>query len=139
MSKLHWEELTNSDILVTERESVFVNDINMVKICYITDGRNFFTGVDDKLRFFVNNVSYDFKLNQQPLRFFQYKTARQSLLTNAADVLHIVGIETEDSNAMYRYAITVAADQSVIVNCSTIVDDNVVDQRSIQLGGSRVG
>lgn len=137
MTKLHWEELTNADILVTENEAAFVNDVKTVKMCYITDGRKFFAGIDDRMMFFVNGMCYDFKLHQRPLRFFQYKTARTSLTTNVRQILHVVGVEAEGDHGLYRYALIVSQTGDVSVDCESL-DENgaVVDHRSMILRGS---
>ena len=75
---LHWEILTKSDILISEIDSTFVNDVSEIKLCYFTDGNNFY-GVKDNLNFFINNE----------------------------DTTYFLGIEATDGNYKYKYTMSI--------------------------------
>ena len=127
---LHWEILTKSDILISEIDSTFINDISDIKLCYFTDGNNFY-GVKDNLNFFINNEVIDLKLNQKILKYFQYKTNRYNLFDNNEDTTYFLGIETTDGN--YRYKYTMSINENIYIKAEKFDNDEKMDERVIQI------
>ena len=127
---LHWEILTKSDILISEIDSTFINDISDIKLCYFTDGNNFY-GVKDNLNFFINNEVIDLKLNQKILKCFQYKTNCYNLFNNNEDTTYFLGIETTDGNYKYKY--TMSINENVYIKAEKFDNDEKIDERVIQI------
>lgn len=127
---LHWEILTKSDILISEIDSTFINDVSDIKLCYFTDGNNFY-GVKDNLNFFINNEVIDLKLNQKILQYFQYKTNRYNLFNNNEDTTYFLGIDTTDGNYKYKY--TMSINENVYIKAEKFDNDEKIDERVIQI------
>lgn len=127
---LHWEILTKSDILISEIDSTFVNDTSDIKLCYFTDGNNFY-GVKDNLNLFINNEVIDLKLNQKILKYFQYKTNRYNLFDNNEDTTYFLGIETTDGNYKYKY--TMSINENVYIKAEKFDNNEKIDERVIQI------
>lgn len=127
---LHWEILTKSDILISEIDSTFINDISDIKLCYFTDGNNFY-GVKDNLNFFINNEVIDLKLNQKILKYFQYKTNCYNLFNNNEDTTYFLGIDTTDGNYKYKY--TMSINENVYIKAEKFDNDEKIDERVIQI------
>ena len=127
---LHWEILTKSDILISEIDSTFINDVSDIKLCYFTDGNNFY-GVKDNLNFFINNEVIDLKLNQKILKYFQYKTNRYNLFNNNEDTTYFLGIGTTDGNYKYKY--TMSINENVYIKAEKFDNDEKIDERIIQI------
>lgn len=127
---LHWEILTKSDILISEIDSTFIKDFSDIKLCYFTDGNNFY-GVKDNLNFFINNEVIDLKLNQKILKYFQYKTNRYNLFNNNEDTTYFLGIETTDGNYKYKY--TMSINENVYIKAEKFDNDEKIDERVIQI------
>nr|DAL00762.1 MAG TPA: hypothetical protein [Caudoviricetes sp.] len=127
---LHWEILTKSDILISEIDSTFIKDFSDIKLCYFTDGNNFY-GVKDNLNFFINNEVIDLKLNQKILQYFQYKTNRYNLFDNDEDTTYFLGIETTDGNYKYKY--TMSINENVYIKAEKFDNDEKIDERVIQI------
>lgn len=127
---LHWEILTKSDILISEIDSTFVNDVSDIKLCYFTDGNNFY-GVKDNLNFFINNEVIDLKLNQKILKYFQYKTNCYNLFNNNEDTTYFLGIDTTDGNYKYKY--TMSINENVYIKAEKFDNDEKIDERVIQI------
>ena len=127
---LHWEILTKSDILISEIDSTFIKDVADIKLCYFTDGNNFY-GVKDNLNFFINNEVIDLKLNQKILQYFQYKTNRYNLFNNNEDTTYFFGIETTDGNYKYKY--TMSINENVYIKAEKFDNDEKIDERVIQI------
>jgi len=127
---LHWEILTKSDILISEIDSTFIKDFSDIKLCYFTDGNNFY-GVKDNLNFFINNEVIDLKLNQKILQYFQYKTNRYNLFDNDEDTTYFLGIDTTDGNYKYKY--TMSINENVYIKAEKFDNDEKIDERVIQI------
>nr|DAW77866.1 MAG TPA: hypothetical protein [Caudoviricetes sp.] len=127
---LHWEILTKSDILISEIDSTFINDVSDIKLCYFTDGNNFY-GVKDNLNFFINNEVIYLKLNQKILKYFQYKTNRYNLFNNNEDTTYFLGIETTDGNYKYKY--TMSINENVYIKAEKFDNNEKIDERVIQI------
>ena len=127
---LHWEILTKSDILISEIDSTFINDISDIKLCYFTDGNNFY-GVKDNLNFFINNEVIDLKLNQKILKYFQYKTNCYNLFNNNEDTTYFFGIETTDGNYKYKYIMSI--NENVYIKAEKFDNNEKIDERVIQI------
>ena len=127
---LHWEILTKSDILISEIDSTFINDISDIKLCCFTDGNNFY-GVKDNLNFFINNEVIDLKLNQKILKCFQYKTNCYNLFNNNEDTTYFLGIETTDGNYKYKY--TMSINESIYIKAEKFDNNEKIDERVIQI------
>lgn len=127
---LHWEILTKSDILISEIDSTFIKDVSDIKLCYFTDGNNFY-GVKDNLNFFVNNEVIDLKLNQKILKYFQYKTNRYNLFNNNEDTTYFLGTETTDGNYKYKY--TMSINESIYIKAEKFDNNEKIDERVIQI------
>lgn len=127
---LHWEILTKSDILISEIDSTFIKDVADIKLCYFTDGNNFY-GVKDNLNFFINNEVIDLKLNQKILKYFQYKTNCYNLFNNNEDTTYFLGIDTTDGNYKYKY--TMSIDENVYIKAEKFDNDEKIDERVIQI------
>ena len=127
---LHWEILTQSDILISEIDSTFINDTSDIKLCYFTDGNNFY-GVKDNLNFFVNNEVIDLKLNQKILKYFQYKTNCYNLFNNNEDTTYFLGIEATDGNYKYKY--TMSINENVYIKAEKFDNNEKIDERVIQI------
>lgn len=127
---LHWEILTKSDILISEIDSTFIKDVSDIKLCYFTDGNNFY-GVKDNLNFFINNEVIDLKLNQKILKYFQYKTNRYNLFNNNEDTTYFLGIETTDGNYKYKY--TMSINENVYIKAEKFDNNEKIDERVIQI------
>lgn len=127
---LHWEILTKSDILISEIDSTFIKDFSDIKLCYFTDGNNFY-GVKDNLNFFINNEVIDLKLNQKILQYFQYKTNRYNLFNNNEDTTYFLGIETTDGNYKYKY--TMSINENVYIKAEKFDNNEKIDERVIQI------
>ncbi len=110
MSKLHWEILTQNDILISEKTSTFLEDTKDIKLCYFTDG-DIFCGVRDDLLFFINHQIIDLKLNQKIIKFFQYKEVAVGLTNDSECVTYNVGIDTEDDIYTYKYTMQISDDE----------------------------
>lgn len=127
---LHWEILTKSDILISEIDSTFIKDVADIKLCYFTDGNNFY-GVKDNLNFFINNEVIDLKLNQKILKYFQYKTNCYNLFNNNEDTTYFLGIDTTDGNYKYKY--TMSINENVYIKAEKFDNDEKIDERVIQI------
>lgn len=127
---LHWEILTKLDILISEIDSTFIKDFSDIKLCYFTDGNNFY-GVKDNLNFFINNEVIDLKLNQKILQYFQYKTNRYNLFDNDEDTTYFLGIDTTDGNYKYKY--TMSINENVYIKAEKFDNDEKIDERVIQI------
>ena len=127
---LHWEILTKSDILISEIDSTFIKDVSDIKLCYFTDGNNFY-GVKDNLNFFINNEVIDLKLKQKILKYFQYKTNRYNLFNNNEDTTYFLGIETTDGNYKYKY--TISINENVYIKAEKFDNNEKIDERVIQI------
>lgn len=127
---LHWEILTKSDILISEIDSTFIKDVSDIKLCYFTDGNNFY-GVKDNLNFFINNEVIDLKLNQKILKYFQYKTNRYNLFNNNENTTYFLGIETTDGNYKYKY--TMSINENVYIKAEKFDNNEKIDERVIQI------
>lgn len=127
---LHWEILTKSDILISEIDSTFIKDFSDIKLCYFTDGNNFY-GVKDNFNFFINNEVIDLKLNQKILQYFQYKTNRYNLFDNDEDTTYFLGIDTTDGNYKYKY--TMSINENVYIKAEKFDNDEKIDERVIQI------
>lgn len=127
---LHWEILTKLDILISEIDSTFIKDVSDIKLCYFTDGNNFY-GVKDNLNFFINNEVIDLKLNQKILKYFQYKTNRYNLFNNNEDTTYFLGIETTDGNYKYKY--TMSINENVYIKAEKFDNNEKIDERVIQI------
>lgn len=127
---LHWEILTKLDILISEIDSTFIKDVADIKLCYFTDGNNFY-GVKDNLNFFINNEVIDLKLNQKILKYFQYKTNRYNLFNNNEDTTYFLGIETTDGNYKYKY--TMSINENVYIKAEKFDNNEKIDERVIQI------
>jgi len=127
---LHWEILTKSDILISEIDSTFIKDVSDIKLCYFTDGNNFY-GVKDNLNFFVNNEVIDLKLNQKILKYFQYKTNCYNLFNNNEDTTYFLGIDTTDGNYKYKY--TMSINENVYIKAEKFDNNEKIDERVIQI------
>lgn len=127
---LHWEILTKSDILISEIDSTFIKDFSDIKLCYFTDGNNFY-GVKDNLNFFINNEVIDLKLNQKILQYFQYKTNRYNLFDNDEDTTYFLGIDTTDGNYKYKY--TMSINENVYIKAEKFDNNEKIDERVIQI------
>jgi len=127
---LHWEILTKSDILISEVDSDFIKDVDDIKLCYFTDGDNFY-GVKNNLNFFINNEVIDLKLNQKILRYFQYKTNCYNLFNNNEDTAYFLGIETTDGD--YRYKYTMSIDGGISIKAEKYDNEKKEDERVIRL------
>lgn len=127
---LHWEILTKSDILISEIDSTFIKDFSDIKLCYFTDGNNFY-GVKDNLNFFINNEVIDLKLNQKILKYFQYKTNCYNLFNNNEDTTYFLGIDTTDGNYKYKY--TMSINENVYIKAEKFDNDEKIDERVIQI------
>lgn len=127
---LHWEILTKSDILISEIDSTFIKDVSDIKLCYFTDGNNFY-GAKDNLNFFINNEVIDLKLNQKILKYFQYKTNRYNLFNNNEDTTYFLGIETTDGNYKYKY--TMSINENVYIKAEKFDNNEKIDERVIQI------
>lgn len=127
---LHWEILTKSDILISEIDSTFIKDVADIKLCYFTDGNNFY-GVKDNLNFFVNNEVIDLKLNQKILKYFQYKTNCYNLFNNNEDTTYFLGIDTTDGNYKYKY--TMSINENVYIKAEKFDNNEKIDERVIQI------
>lgn len=127
---LHWEILTKLDILISEIDSTFIKDVADIKLCYFTDGNNFY-GVKDNLNFFINNEVIDLKLNQKILKYFQYKTNCYNLFNNNEDTTYFLGIDTTDGNYKYKY--TMSINENVYIKAEKFDNDEKIDERVIQI------
>lgn len=127
---LHWEILTKSDILISEIDSTFIKDVSDIKLCYFTDGNNFY-GVKDNLNFFINNEVIDLKLNQKILQYFQYKTNRYNLFNNNENTTYFLGIDTTDGNYKYKY--TMSINDNVYIKAEKFDNNEKIDERLIQI------
>lgn len=127
---LHWEILTKSDILISEIDSTFIKDVADIKLCYFTDGNNFY-GVKDNLNFFINNEVIDLKLKQKILQYFQYKTNRYNLFNNNEDTTYFLGIDTTDGNYKYKY--TMSINENVYIKAEKFDNDEKIDERIIRI------
>lgn len=127
---LHWEILTKLDILISEIDSTFIKDVSDIKLCYFTDGNNFY-GVKDNLNFFINNEVIDLKLNQKILKYFQYKTNCYNLFNNNEDTTYFLGIDTTDGNYKYKY--TMSINENVYIKAEKFDNNEKIDERVIQI------
>lgn len=104
--KMHWEILTKNDILISEHNSSFLKDMNDIKLCYFTDGKNFY-GVNNDLTFFVNSKIFDFKISEKIISFFQFKSVKFDLIANEQNLKYNIGINTESDTNICKYTMLI--------------------------------
>ncbi len=111
--RLHWQLLTESDILISEYDNESFSNIDNIKIFYFTDGKNYY-GIKNNLMFFVNNQVIDLKLQQKIIDFFQYKEDSFDLFSNSLNTSYFIGINTEDNRFKFKYTMIINSDVEII-------------------------
>jgi len=131
MNKLHWECLTKSDILVSEYDDEPMKNIKHIKICYFTDGDNYY-GIKNNLMFFVNQMVIDLKLKQRIIDFFQYKTDEFDLFTNMMHTKYQIGMNTTDDNYKYKYTMVID-DPYINIIAEKYDNDKKIDEKIMKV------
>ena len=125
MNNMHWEIITNNGLLLKENNNIFINDPKEIKIAYFTDN-NIHCGINKNLTFFLNHTVYDLKLNQNVLKFFQYKENTHGLMDGNNNTVFCLGVNTEDNK--YNYTYTLRIDTYSIVLVAQKFDGNELIQ-----------
>ena len=131
MNNLHWEIETKNGLILKEFVNDFVSDPKEVKLMYFTDGE-IYCGIKNDLTFFINHTEFNSKLNQNILKYFQYKESKIGLMDGMNGTIYNIGVNAEDNLYTYQYTLQIS-ETNIWLNAKQFDGYKQINERNIKL------
>jgi len=131
MNNLHWEIETKNGLILKEFVNDFVSDPKEVKLMYFTDDE-IYCGIKNDLTFFINHTEFNPKLNQNILKYFQYKESKIGLMDGMNGTIYNIGVNAEDNLYTYQYTLQIS-ETNIWLNAKQFDGYKQINERNIKL------